>query len=123
MQGKQSDDVEAFIAHWSSVPISERAHYQTFIIQLCRLIGAPAPDDERTGDLDYCFERPVRFRHDDGSSQSGYIDCAKRDCFVLEAKQSRKRRRAGRSIRSFTWLCFRAPRPHHGRHRRTRWID
>ena len=95
MPGKQSDDVEAFIAHWSSVPISERAHYQTFIIQLCRLIGAPAPDDERTGDLDYCFERPVRFRHDDGSSQSGYIDCAKRDCFVLEAKQSQKRREGG----------------------------
>jgi len=95
MSGNQSDDVESFIAHWSVAPISERAHYQTFIIQLCRLIGAPAPDDERVGDLDYCFERPVRFRHDDGSSQAGYIDCAKRDCFVLEAKQSRKRRDGG----------------------------
>jgi hypothetical protein len=95
MDGKQSDAVDAFIAHWSTAPISERAHYQTFIIQLCRLIGAPAPDDEKTGDLDYCFEKPVRFRHDDGSSQSGYIDCAKRDCFVLEAKQSRKRREGG----------------------------
>lgn len=91
----QSVDVEAFIAHWSAAPISERAHYQTFIIQLCRLIGAPAPDDERVGDLDYCFERPVRFRHDDGSSQPGYIDCAKRSCFVLEAKQSRKRQDGG----------------------------
>lgn len=95
MLGKQSDDVEAFIAHWSAAPISERAHYQTFIIQLCRLIGAPAPDDERVGDLDYCFERPIRFRHEDGSGQPGYIDCSKRGCFVLEAKQSRKRRSGG----------------------------
>ncbi|WP_292085891.1 type IIL restriction-modification enzyme MmeI [Brevundimonas sp.] len=95
MSGKQSDDVESFIAQWSAAPISERAHYQTFIIQLCRLIGVAAPDDERVGDLDYCFERPIRFRHEDGSGQPGYIDCSKRGCFVLEAKQSRKRRTGG----------------------------
>lgn len=95
MKWKQSEEVEAFIAHWSRAAISERAHYQTFIIQLCRLIGAPAPDDEQTGDLDYCFERPVRFRHDNGSTTMGWIDCAKRGCFVLEAKQSGKRRDGG----------------------------
>lgn len=95
MSAVQSKDVEAFIAHWSHAPISERAHYQTFVIQLCRLIGAPAPDDERMGDLGYCFERPVRFRHDDGTSHPGYIDCAKQGCFVLEAKQSTKRRDGG----------------------------
>jgi hypothetical protein len=88
-------DVDAFIAHWAQAPIWERSHYQTFIIQLCRLIGVPAPDDERTGDLDYCFERPVRFRHDDGRATQGWIDCAKRGCFVLEAKQSSKRRNGG----------------------------
>ncbi|WP_395945601.1 class I SAM-dependent DNA methyltransferase [Brevundimonas sp.] len=95
MVWKQSEDVEAFIAHWAGAPISERAQYQTFIIQLCRLVGAPAPDDERMGDLDYCFERPVRFVHEDGASHPGYIDCAKRGCFVLEAKQSLKRRDGG----------------------------
>jgi len=95
MGAEQSDDVEGFIKHWSAAPISERAHYQTFIIQLCRLIGVPAPDDERAGDLDYCFERPIRFHHDNGQTTAGWIDCAKRDCFVLEAKQSRKRRDGG----------------------------
>ena len=95
MVRKQSEDVDAFIAHWAGVPISERAQYQTFIIQLCRIIGAPAPDDERMGHLDYCFERPVRFVHEDGVSHPGYIDCAKRGCFVLEAKQSLKRRDGG----------------------------
>lgn len=95
MSWKQSEDAEGFIAHWAEAPISERAQYQTFIIQLCRLIGAPAPDDERMGDLDYCFERPVRFQHEDGAGHPGYIDCAKRGCFVLEAKQSLKRRDGG----------------------------
>ncbi|MBA4806153.1 DNA methyltransferase [Brevundimonas sp.] len=92
---KQPKDVDGFIAHWADVPISERAQYQTFIIQLCRLIDAPAPDDERMGDLDYCFERPVRFQHEDGAGHPGCIDCAKRGCFVLEAKQSLKRRNGG----------------------------
>jgi hypothetical protein len=95
MAAEQSNDVEAFIKHWSAAPVSERSQYQTFIIQLCRLIGVPAPDDVRAGDLDYCFERPVQFRHDDGSTTAGRIDCAKLGCFVLEAKQSDKRRDGG----------------------------
>ena len=31
-------DVEAFITRWGGATISERAHYQTFISQLCTLI-------------------------------------------------------------------------------------
>lgn len=88
-------DADDFIRRWSEAPISERAHYQTFIAQLCRVIGVAAPDDERTGDLDYCFERPVKFRHDDGGSHPGYIDCYRRGAFVLEAKQSGKRGAGG----------------------------
>ncbi len=88
-------DVEDFIRRWSDAPISERAHYQTFIGQLCRLIGVGAPDDDRAGDMDYCFERPVRFLHEDGSSHPGYIDCYRRGAFVLEAKQSGKRAAGG----------------------------
>jgi hypothetical protein len=33
------------------------------------------------------FERPVTFRHGDGGSSAGRIDCYKRGCFVLEAKK------------------------------------
>ncbi|MGH7026723.1 class I SAM-dependent DNA methyltransferase [Brevundimonas sp.] len=88
-------DADDFIRRWSEAPISERAHYQTFIAQLCRLIGVAAPDDERTGDLDYCFERPVKFLHEDGGSHPGYIDCYRRGAFVLEAKQSGKRGAGG----------------------------
>ena len=88
-------DADDFIRRWSEAPISERAHYQTFIAQLCRVIGVAAPDDERTGDLDYCFERPVKFLHEDGGSHPGYIDCYRRGAFVLEAKQSGKRGAGG----------------------------
>jgi len=88
-------DVEAFISRWSEAPISERAHYQTFVSQLCRLIGVSAPDEDRAGDLDYAFERPVRFLHEDGRSHAGYIDCYRRGAFVLEAKQSLKRAAGG----------------------------
>ena len=88
-------DADDLIRRWSEAPISERAHYQTFVAQLCRLIGVAAPDDERTGDLDYCFERPVKFLHEDGGSHPGYIDCYRRGAFVLEAKQSGKRGAGG----------------------------
>ena len=88
-------DADQFIARWSTATISERAHYQTFISQLCALIGASAPDEEKAGDLDYCFERPVRFSHEDGGGNVHYIDCYRRDCFVLEAKQSGKRQSGG----------------------------
>lgn len=88
-------DAYDFIRRWANASIGERAHCHTFIQQLCELIGAPAPDQEIAGDLDYCFERPVWFLHDDGGRHSRFIDCYKRDCFVLEAKQSRKRRDGG----------------------------
>jgi hypothetical protein len=81
-------DVDDFIDKWAQAPVSERAHYQSFISQLCRLLEVPAPDEDRPGDQDYRFERAVRFRHDDGGSHVGFIDCYRRDCFVLEAKQS-----------------------------------
>lgn len=59
----------------------------------------PAPDEERTGDLDYCFERCFRFEHDDGTHSLGFIDCYRRGSFVLEAKQSAKRAGAGHLAR------------------------
>ncbi|WP_433942331.1 class I SAM-dependent DNA methyltransferase [Brevundimonas diminuta] len=88
-------DVEAFITRWSGATISERSHYQTFISQLCALIGAPAPDQEIAGDRGYCFERRVEFRFHDGGAHRGFIDCYRRGAFVLEAKQSQKRAPGG----------------------------
>lgn len=84
-------DVEDFIRIWANASASERQTAQSFVIQLCRVLGVAAPNDEKVDDPDYGFERIVRFRHDDLSSHWGYIDCYRRECFVLEAKQTAKR--------------------------------
>ena len=91
-------DVEAFIKRWTErAGGSERANYALFIVELCDLIGVGRPDPagEETERNDYVFERAVRFRHDDGTTSPGRIDLYKRGCFVLEAKQSKKREKGG----------------------------
>lgn len=91
-------DVEAFIKRWTDrAHGSERANYALFIVELCDLVGVGRPDPagEETERNDYVFERAVRFRHDDGSTSPGRIDLYKKGCFVLEAKQSKKREKGG----------------------------
>jgi hypothetical protein len=89
------EDIDRFIARWADSGGAERANYGMFLTELCDLIGVPRPeparDDERT---DYRFEYPVTFRNADGSTSAGRIDLYKRDCFVLEAKQSTNARLA-----------------------------
>jgi hypothetical protein len=78
-----------FIAKWNKASGSERANYQLFITGLCDLIGVEQPDPARddTRDNAYVFERRVQFAHGDGGESLGFIDCYKRDAFVLEAKK------------------------------------
>jgi hypothetical protein len=84
-----TDFIEPFIARWTLAGGSERANYQLFVTELCRLLGLPTPDPARddTRDNAYVFERRVTFAHGDGSSSSGFIDCYRRCAFVLEAKK------------------------------------
>jgi hypothetical protein len=94
---KQSN-IEAFIKRWTeSKGGAERANYALFLVELCDLIGVQRPDPagEETERNEYVFERAVRFRHDDGSTSPGRIDLYKKGCFVLEAKQSKKREKGG----------------------------
>jgi len=100
MEGTQSNqfEAEAFIKRWTArMGGSERANYALFVVELCDLIGVDRPDPagEETERNDYVFERAVRFRHDDGSTSPGRIDLYKKGCFVLEAKQSKKREKGG----------------------------
>ncbi|MEN5144885.1 DNA methyltransferase [Brevundimonas diminuta] len=88
-------DVETFIARWSEATISERANCQSFIIQLCAVLGVAAPGQQAVGDRDYCFERAAKFRTRSGADHSGFIDCSKRGAFVMEMKQSPKRAPGG----------------------------
>jgi hypothetical protein len=78
---------EQFIRRWRGIAASELATAQTFVMQLCTLLGVVKPYP--TPEQDYMFERPVRFQHGDGSTSDGRIDCYRRGHFVLEAKKLR----------------------------------
>ena len=85
------DPVRAFIARWQHADGSELANAQTFVRELCELLEVPVPDPARadTADNAYVFERRIVFRHGDGGSSEGRIDCYRRGAFVLEAKKLR----------------------------------
>jgi hypothetical protein len=74
---------QAFIAKWSGITASELATAQSFVIELCALLGVAPPSHEPH----YQFERPITFRHGDGSSSAGRVDCYKRGHFVWESKK------------------------------------
>lgn len=89
----QTAPIEPFIARWQGREGgAERANYGMFLSELCDVLGVPRPDPAAatTETNDYVFERAVREAGDDGKTTTKRIDLYKRDCFVLEAKQSRQ---------------------------------
>ncbi|MDP1901480.1 MAG: class I SAM-dependent DNA methyltransferase [Rubrivivax sp.] len=84
-----SPKVPAFVERWQGITGSERANYQLFVAELCRLLEVPEPEpaSDDTRDNAYVFERRVTFAHGDGSASAGFIDCYRRGAFVLEAKK------------------------------------
>ncbi len=75
----------AFIQRWQHNTASELATAQSFVMDLCELLGVTKPHP--TPEQNYMFERPVTFAHGDGSTSAGRIDCYRRGHFVLEAKK------------------------------------
>ena len=57
------DTTDAFIAKWQGVTASELSTSQSFLSDLCRLLGVDTPHP--TAEQDYMFERPITFRHGD----------------------------------------------------------
>ncbi len=84
--------VEQFIQRWQGRHGGqERANYAMFLCELCDILGVAQPDPAgHPGQNDYVFERAVKETRRDGSTSPRRIDLYKRDCFVLEAKQSRQ---------------------------------
>lgn len=80
---------EAFVQKWHPSGGNERANTQLFITDLCAMLGVtpPQPTHSDTARNDYVFERNVIKAEIDGTTSNGWIDCYKRDCFILEAKQ------------------------------------
>lgn len=81
--------IDQFIDEWRQTGGSELANTQSFINGLCAVLGVEPPHGSRADDAqnDYVFERRVFQDNGDGTTSFGRIDCYKRDCFVLEAKQ------------------------------------
>ncbi|MFZ2858280.1 class I SAM-dependent DNA methyltransferase [Acidovorax sp.] len=85
----------AFIQRWQHNTASELATAQSFVMDLCALLGVERPHP--TPEQNYMFERPITFAHGDGSTSAGRIDCYRRGHFVLEAKKLK----AGITTRGF----------------------
>ncbi len=85
MGPSDSNNADHFITRWRGVTASELATAQSFVIDLCALLGVERPHP--TPAQDYMFERPITFTHGDGSTSAGRIDCYRRGHFVLEAKK------------------------------------
>lgn len=88
-----SGKLESLIADVMASGGAEMANAQPFVMRLTEALGLPQPDFAREENRfnDYVFERAVAFKHPDGSSTTGRIDCYRRGSFILEAKQSAKR--------------------------------
>ncbi len=88
-------DIDEFIARWTASSGNERANFQSFANELCAILGVPKPQaaKEDKNVNDYTFERSVEFTHISATKTTGRIDLYKRDCFLMEAKQSREKGR------------------------------
>lgn len=81
----QPTDVSAFISRWSASGAAERANAQSFVAELCTLLGVEPPRP-KTGDEPtnaYVFEKTIPAV----TGSKNFIDCYKRGHFVLESKQ------------------------------------
>ncbi len=62
-----------FIARWKESGAAERANFQSFVNELCDLLGVSRPRPARDDDArnEYVFERTVTFHNPDGTTPSG----------------------------------------------------
>ena len=93
---------QAFVQRWQNTIASELSTAQSFVRELCDLLGVDNP--HATAEQHYMFERPITFHHGDGSTSPGRIDCYRRGAFVLEAKKLK----AGAQTKGFDDALLRA---------------
>lgn len=82
-------DIDDFISRWRFTEGSERANKDSFLKDLCRVLGVPEPDG-RTGDPErdtYVFEADAVVYTEGERRSTGKMDLYRRGCFVVEAKQ------------------------------------
>jgi MmeI, N-terminal domain len=78
--------VKAFISRWETSGAAERANYQLFLCQLCKVLEVPEPEPAKADSSQntYVFEHPVLFDDGLGQTSTGFIDLYRRGHFILE---------------------------------------
>ncbi len=78
-------NIASFLTRWSASGAAERANAQSFITELCALLGLEPPHPKTPDESAnaYVFEKTIP----GGSGNKNFIDCYKRGHFVLESKQ------------------------------------
>lgn len=121
--GVDDGKLDRLIAGVTASGGAELANAQRFVLDLTDALGLPGPDyaSQEIRLNDYVFERTVQFKHPDGSTTAGRIDCYKRDCFILEAKQSSKRVKPAAAQAELLPAESRALKPGHARQGTRQW--
>ncbi len=99
-----------FVQRWRGRELSERASAQPHFTDLCRMLGVPAPTDDRSRDAEYGFEARTdisasgvyatrneqgqlyRVETGTGGRSGGFADVWKRNHFAWEYKRAGKHR-------------------------------
>ena len=89
MSDPAAPSADAFVSKWSASGGAETANSQSFLTDLCDLLGVPRPDPTVPEEAEnrYAFERAVTRVHGDGKRTTNFLDLYKAGCFVLESKQ------------------------------------
>jgi SAM-dependent methyltransferase len=85
---------EDFISRWQRSGGAEMANSQSFLKELCLLLGVPEPEPTQADESKntYVFEKAVNLNNGDGTSSTGRVDLYRQKTFVLESKQGAERR-------------------------------
>ena len=122
-----TEKLDRLIADVTQSGGAEMANAQPFVMRLTDALGLPQPDfaAEENARNDYVFERRVDFKHPDGSSTPGRIDCYRRGSFILEAKQSANRQARVKSADQLALLGEDAGqvKPGHAKRGGRRWDE
>lgn len=89
-QGERTVTVDDLIAKWQNTAGgAETSNFQSFITDLCEVLGQPRPDPAQKGRLgSYEYEASIPGGSFRSLKGTGSIDLYKRGHFVMEAKQS-----------------------------------
>ena len=94
-------NAEDFIARWRQSEAAERANKDSFLKELCRVLGVPEPNVV-TGDLevdDYVFEADASLRDEEGRPSVGKMDLYRRGSFMCSRRFQHESARGARQQR------------------------